>query len=119
MKIGIFDDTKDMRMLIEDFLKDEGHDIICSSGKLQELTNLEECEVLIVDVRSNEDRYAGINFIETKRSEGSIQSTKVIFISNFGRDNPEIKRLLEKVGQYEWLDKPIEFAELKKILNKI
>ena len=119
MKVGIFDDTKDIRVLIEDFLKDEGHEIISSVGRPQDLMNLEECEVLIMDVRSNEDRYAGINFIVSKHSEGQIQSAKVIFISQFGRGNPEIKRLLERVGFYEWLDKPIEFAELLKILIRI
>lgn len=119
MKIGIFDDTKDMRILIRDFLEDEGHQVISSVGRPHQLVKIDEYEVLIMDVKTPDDRYAGINFVEEERSKGNLHSTEVIFISNFGRDSPEIKGLLSNVGSFKWLDKPLEFAELKKILEAI
>ncbi len=120
MRIGMFDDEHDMRTLLSDFLEDEGHQIVTLANSPEELKDIEQCDVLIMDVAAPNDRYAGINYIINKRHENKInQDATVIFISNFGRDNKEIKILLKKVGNYKWFDKPIEMPALKEALVEI
>lgn len=118
MRIALFDDDPDTRQLIEDFLNDNNHKIISiAKDNPQELQYESGCDALIIDVRTRTDRYAGVNYILAQRASNKIKNeTKVIFISNFGRDNIELLNLLLTCGDYVWLDVPIEFASLKRIL---
>jgi len=118
MRIGLFDDDPDTRQLIEEFLIDINHNIISiAKDSPQELQYESGCDALIIDVRTRADRYAGVNYILSQRSSDKIsKETKVIFISNFGRENIELLNLLSTCGDYVWLDKPIDFASLKRIL---
>jgi DNA-binding response OmpR family regulator len=118
MRIAVFDDDEDMRTMIGDFLQDEGYEVICMAKDPRELERIEECNVLILDVRTRTDRYAGINYVIQQRALKKIpQEATAVFISNFGRGNKQIGLLLAKAGQHIWLDKPIELAELKEALE--
>jgi DNA-binding response OmpR family regulator len=119
MKIAVFDDEPDIRTLIEESLKDEGHEILTLAKTPEELERIDECDVLIIDVKAPNDRFAGIKYVIRQRSMNKIRPEAiVIFISSFGRDKKEIKLLLEKTGDYRWLDKPIEIAVLLDIIKE-
>ena len=118
MKIALFDDDPDQRRLIEEFLIDINQNVISIAKESpQEIQSINECDALIIDVRTRADRYAGVNYILAQRAANNVnKETLVIFISTFGRENPELLSLLSKCGDYKWMDKPFDFAELKRCL---
>jgi len=118
MRVAVVDDDDTARMLISDFLKDRGHDVVAVPDP-RKLESVESYEAIIMDVMIGHDRYAGIDYVLEQYTNGRIRDEeRVVFISNFGRDSAEIRSRLQKVGTYIWLDKPIDLPELDRILSE-
>ena len=118
MKIAVVDDDYTARTLISEFLEDEGHSGV-SAAHPDKLQNIPSFGAIVMYVFIGTERHGGIEYILRKREEKEISSDNlVIFVSNFGRDSLEIVRLLDQVGDFEWLDKPIEMLELDRIIRR-
>jgi DNA-binding response OmpR family regulator len=119
MKIAVVDDDYTTRTLISEFLEDVGYVTKVEKSPAQ-LQSIEGYDAVVMDVRIGNDRYAGIDYVLEQRRTGKLGlGTPVIFISNFGRGTAEIEGRLQKVGSYEWLNKPIEFTELDQTLRRL
>lgn len=118
MRIAVVDDDYTARTLISEFLEDEGHNVVAVDDP-KGLEGVESYGAIIMDVMIGSDRHAGIDYILEQLADGKIGShTLVVFISNFGRDTADTRRRLQQVGNYRWLDKPIELTELDQIIRK-
>ncbi|MEW5870368.1 MAG: response regulator [Chloroflexota bacterium] len=119
-KIAVVDDDFTTRTLIVDFLEDRDFSVVHASDPNDISDQAKECQAFIMDVMIGKNRYAGINYIiEQRRNNVISPDALVIFISNFGRENEEITSLLRQVGKYEWLDKPIQFAKLGRLVAEV
>ena len=117
-KIAVVDDDYTARVLITEFLEDEGYEVISVENPKNIGHHIEDCSVIIMDVRIEFDRYAGLDYIlEQQKNQKIDPSTRIIFISNFGYDTQEMRTRLQEVGKYTWLDKPLEMTELRRILK--
>jgi DNA-binding response OmpR family regulator len=119
MRIAVVDDDYTARTLLSEFLEDEGYDVVAIRDPNM-LESIENCAAIIMDVMIGHDRYAGIDYVlEQRDSERISDEVQVVFISNFGRDSTEIRNRLQRVGDYAWLDKPIDLPELGDILRRL
>lgn len=122
VKIAIFEDDYTTRTILLSFLRDLGYtDIVVAKAnpdELVELTDLNTCNVFLMDVHIPNNRYAGIEFIiNNKKIQNIKEGSKIVFISDFENDSTEIQSMLHEVGEHYWLRKPLVFSELIDILT--
>ncbi|NQU66458.1 MAG: sigma-54-dependent Fis family transcriptional regulator [Candidatus Marinimicrobia bacterium] len=115
MRILVIDDVEIQRITIRDELKDFGHEVeICASG-IQALDVLKrnQFDVILTDLKMS--GMSGIELL-SKIKEHSIGG-EVLIMTAYAT----IKNAVEAIhlGAYDYLTKPIEFDELKKILDHI
>ena len=120
MKIAIFDDDHDYRMMLTEFIEDNGFGVE-TVDRPDKLTKPDQFDVFIIDVAASnapKDRTAGIDYIHALETEGKIKpEALVIFISNFGRDYARVQDALDQIrNKYIWLDKPINYATLSRLI---
>ncbi len=114
IKILIVDDDKDILSLLSIKLKKEGFSITTENSPLKalEMVSLENFDVILLDQRMPEMN--GIEFLShIKHSNSEIP---IIIMTAFA----EIKDAVEaiKKGAYHFITKPIDFEELKIILQQ-
>ncbi len=113
-KILIVDDDKDILKILEIKLRKEGFSVKTETSPLEalELLSLEDFDIVLLDQRMPE--ISGIEFLEhIKLYEKDIP---VIIMTAYG----DIKDAVEaiKKGAFHFITKPIDFEELKIILEK-
>lgn len=135
MKACVVDDDSTSRVLLGEFLKDEGWNVVLfnhptslskiGTTLLDELTDMSP-KLLVMDVRFGRDAEGlrlGLNtakhLVETNKLTSNCL---VVFVSQFGRDHIEfnfIEEALKTNGiQFHWFDKPVDFVKLKGCLTQ-
>jgi two-component system nitrogen regulation response regulator NtrX len=114
--ILIVDDEKDIRELIGDILRDDGHTTRLAwdaDSTLKEL-NDEAPDLIILDIWLKDSRMDGIDILKTvKRDNPSIP---VVIISGHG--NIEIAVAAVKQGAYDFIEKPFNIDQLLVVIAR-
>lgn len=114
-RILIVDDEENARIALSKILSREGYDV-ASVGNGHEALNYlrgREVELIITDI--NMPEMNGMAFLrELNRRH---PASNVIMITAYGEVESYIEAM--NLGAFEYINKPVKFEELNKIINKI
>ena len=114
--ILIVDDERDIRELIGDILRDEGHTVRLAgnSDSCMAEINAEAPSLMILDIWLKDSRMDGIDILKTvKRSNPDVP---VVIISGHG--NIEIAVAAIKQGAYDFIEKPFNIDQLMVVVSR-
>ena len=114
--ILVIDDEQDIRELIGEILKDEGHStrLARNSQTAFEEINQAEPDLIILDIWLKDSEFDGIDILKkTKRDNPNIP---VVIISGHG--NIEIAVAAVKQGAYDFIEKPFNIDQLLVVVGR-
>jgi two-component system response regulator (stage 0 sporulation protein F) len=114
-RILVVDDEENAREALSKILAHDGYDVSSARNGLEALNYLRSKEVELIITDLNMPEMNGMMFLrELNRSH---PASNVIMITAYG----EVESYLEAMtlGAYEYINKPVKYEELKKIINKI
>lgn len=113
--ILVVDDEEDIRDGLSTLLKDSGYRVDVAAHGLDALEKIREddFDLVITDIRM--PVMDGMEFLEKIKTKKN--KIKVIMMTAFG----EIETYLEALnfGAIEYINKPIKFGELRRIISKV
>lgn len=112
--ILIIDDEPEIVELLTEFVKQLGHAVLSASNGLQglEIAISQNPDLVISDI--NMPKMNGLEMLEKLKATGS--TTPVILFTAFS-DTQKI-RSAWKLGAFDFVEKPIDFGSLQKIIDK-
>jgi len=114
--ILIVDDEKDIRELVGDILRDDGHSARLAwdaDSTLKEL-NQEPPDLIILDIWLKDSRMDGIDILKKVKLDNP--GIPVVIISGHG--NIEIAVAAVKQGAYDFIEKPFNIDQLLVVVNR-
>jgi len=114
--ILIVDDEKDIRELVGDILRDDGHSARLAwdaDSTLKEL-NSEPPDLIILDIWLKDSRMDGIDILKKVKIDNP--GIPVVIISGHG--NIEIAVAAVKQGAYDFIEKPFNIDQLLVVVNR-
>ena len=114
-RILIVDDEENARVALSKILTREGFDVSSAGNGLEALNFLRNRDVELIITDINMPEMNGLTFLrEFNRSH---PHGNVIMITAYG----EVESYLEamNLGAFEYINKPIKYDELKKVIDKI
>ena len=114
-RILIVDDEENARMALSKILAHEGYDVSSARNGLEALNFLRNRDVELIITDINMPEMNGLSFLrELNRSH---PQSNVIMITAYG----EVESYLEamNLGAFEYINKPLKYDDLKKVINKI
>jgi len=114
-RILVVDDEENARMALSKILTHDGYEVSSAGNGLEALNFLRSNDVELIITDLNMPEMNGLMFLrELKRS---YPSSKVIMITAYG----EVESYLEAItlGAFEYINKPVKYDDLKKIIDKI
>lgn len=114
--ILVVDDERDIRELIGDILRDEGHTVRLaadSDGTFGEI-NKEPPDLVILDIWLKESKLDGIDILKSVRRDNP--AIPVVIISGHG--NIEIAVAAVKQGAYDFIEKPFNIDQLMVVITR-
>lgn len=114
--ILVVDDEKDIRDLISDILKDEGHNTrtAWNSETAMAEINAKAPDLIILDIWLKESRLDGIEILKSVRRDNP--DIPVVIISGHG--NIEIAVAAVKQGAYDFIEKPFNIDQLLVVISR-
>ncbi len=112
--ILIIDDEPEIVELLTEFVKQLGHSVLSASNGLQglEIATSQNPDLVISDI--NMPKMNGLEMLEKLKASGN--TTPVILFTAFS-DTQKI-RSAWKLGAFDFVEKPIDFGSLQKIIDK-
>lgn len=114
-RILVVDDEENARMALSKILTHDGYEVSSAGNGLEALNFLRSNDVELIITDLNMPEMNGLMFLrELKRS---YPSSKVIMITAYG----EVESYLEAItlGAFEYINKPVKYDDLKKVIDKI
>ncbi len=114
-RILVVDDEENARIALSKILTLEGYDVASAGNGYEALNYLrgKDVELIITDI--NMPEMNGMAFLrELNRSH---PASNVIMITAYGEVESYIEAM--SLGAFEYINKPVKFEELNKIINKI
>lgn len=114
-KILVVDDEENARAALSKILTHEGYDVSSAGNGLEALNVLRNREVDLIITDMNMPEMNGLTFLrELNRSH---PKSNVIMITAYG----EVESYLEamNLGAFEYINKPVRYDDLKKVIDKI
>jgi DNA-binding NtrC family response regulator len=114
-RILVVDDEENARVALSKILTHDGYEVSSAGNGLEALNFLRSNNVELIITDLNMPEMNGLMFLrELKRS---YPASKVIMITAYG----EVESYLEAItlGAFEYINKPIKYDDLKKVINKI
>jgi len=114
-RILIVDDEENARVALSKILTLEGYDVSSARNGLEALGSLQKRDVELIITDINMPEMNGLTFLrELSRRH---PKSNVIMITGYG----EVESYLEAMdlGAFEYINKPVKYDDLKKIINKI
>lgn len=114
-RILVVDDEENSRMALSRILTREGYEVSSAGNGLEALDHLRSrpAELIITDI--NMPEMNGMVFLrELNRSH---PASNVIMVTAYGEVESYIEAM--NLGAFEYINKPVKFEELKKIIEKI
>lgn len=114
-RILVVDDEENARVALSKILTHDGYDVSSAGNGVEALNFLRSKDVELIITDLNMPEMNGLMFLrELNRSH---PSSNVIMITAYG----EVESYLEAMtlGAFEYINKPVKYDDLKKIINKI
>ena len=114
-RILVVDDEEDARVALSKILRYEGYEVSSAGNGLEALDFLRNQDVELVITDINMPEMNGLTFLrELNRRH---PQSNVIMITAYG----EVESYLEamNLGAFEYINKPVRYDDLKKVINKI
>ncbi|MEI7816417.1 MAG: response regulator [Desulfuromonadales bacterium] len=114
-RILVVDDEENARVALSKILVHDGYEVASASNGLEALNYLRSNEVELIITDLNMPEMDGLKFLrELNRSH---PASNVIMITAYG----EVESYLEAMtlGAFEYINKPVRYIELKKVIGKI
>jgi DNA-binding NtrC family response regulator len=114
-RILVVDDEEDARVALSKILAYEGYDVSSAGNGLEALNFLRNNDVELIITDINMPEMNGLTFLrELNRRH---PQSNVIMITAYG----EVESYLEamNLGAFEYINKPLRYDDLKKVINKI
>jgi two-component system nitrogen regulation response regulator NtrX len=114
--ILIVDDERDIRELIGDILRDEGHStrLAGTSDECMAEVNKEPPELLILDIWLKDSQMDGIDILKSVKRDNP--GVPIVIISGHG--NIEIAVAAIKQGAYDFIEKPFNIDQLMVVITR-
>jgi DNA-binding NtrC family response regulator len=114
-RILVVDDEENARIALSKILTREGYDVASACNGYEALNYLrgKEVELIITDI--NMPEMNGMTFL--RELNHSHPASNVIMITAYGEVESYIEAM--NLGAFEYINKPVKFEELNKIINKI
>ncbi|MEM0947655.1 MAG: sigma-54 dependent transcriptional regulator [Pseudomonadota bacterium] len=114
--ILIVDDERDIRELIGDILRDEGHEarLAGTSDEAMMQINTQPPELLILDIWLKDSQMDGIDILKTVKRDNP--DVPIVIISGHG--NIEIAVAAIKQGAYDFIEKPFNIDQLMVVITR-
>jgi len=114
--ILIVDDEKDIRQLISDILKDEGHSTRLAANSTECINEINSAppDLLILDIWLKDSHMDGIDILKIAQRDNP--EVPVVIISGHG--NIEIAVAAIKQGAYDFIEKPFNTDQLLVVINR-
>ncbi|NBO21351.1 MAG: sigma-54-dependent Fis family transcriptional regulator, partial [Rhodobacteraceae bacterium] len=114
--ILVVDDEKDIRDLIADILRDEGHVVrlAANADECMAAVAAEEPALMILDIWLRDSQMDGIDILKTVRRD--YPAVPVVIISGHG--NIEIAVAAIKQGAYDFIEKPFNIDQLMVVVTR-
>ena len=114
--ILIVDDERDIRELIGDILRDEGHTprLAGTSDEAMAQINGQAPELLILDIWLKDSQMDGIDILKTVKRDNP--EVPIVIISGHG--NIEIAVAAIKQGAYDFIEKPFNIDQLMVVISR-
>lgn len=113
-KILIIDDDKDILTLLSIKLKDENYEIIPIPSPLEAIDFLSQENVDLILVDQLMPELSGIELVEIVKDK--FENIPIIVMTAYGEVEDAVKAI--KAGAYYYITKPINYEELKALLNQ-
>ncbi|MDD2734496.1 MAG: response regulator [Desulfuromonadaceae bacterium] len=114
-RILVVDDEENARVALSKILTHDGYMVSSAGNGLEALNFLRSNDVELIITDLNMPEMNGLMFLrELKRS---YPASKVIMITAYG----EVESYLEAItlGAFEYINKPVKYDDLKKVIDKI
>jgi DNA-binding NtrC family response regulator len=114
-RILVVDDEENARMALSKILTHDGYDVASAGNGLEALSFLRNNEVELIITDLNMPEMNGLMFL--RELNRSYPASKVIMITAYG----EVESYLEAItlGAFEYINKPVKYDDLKKVIDKI
>jgi len=115
IKILVVDDEESARVALAKILTHDGYDVSLAGNGLEALDFLRNRDVELIITDINMPGMNGLAFLrELNRSH---PQSNVIMLTAYG----EVESYLEamNLGAFEYINKPVKYEDLKKVINKI
>ncbi len=114
--ILIVDDERDIRELVADILRDEGHvpRLAGTSDEAMAEINREPPELLILDIWLKDSKMDGIDILKSVKRDNPDVPTVIIS----GHGNIEIAVAAIKQGAYDFIEKPFNIDQLMVVIGR-
>ena len=114
-RILVVDDEENARVALSRILAHEGYDVSSAENGLEALNYLRNKDVELIITDLNMPEMNGLTFLrELNRSH---PASNVIMITAYGEVESYIEAMT--LGAFEYINKPVKYEELKKVINKI
>ncbi len=114
-RILVVDDEENARIALSTILTREGYDVASASNGYEALNYLRGKDVELIITDLNMPEMNGMAFLrELSRSH---PASNVIMITAYGEVESYIEAM--NMGAFEYINKPVKFEELNKIINKV
>lgn len=114
-KILVVDDEENARVALSKILAHDGYDVSTAKNGMEAINFLRSTDVELIITDLNMPEMNGLMFLrELNRSH---PASNVIMVTAYG----EVESYLEAMtlGAFEYINKPVKYDELKKVINKI
>ncbi len=114
--ILVVDDERDIRELIGDILRDEGHSVRLAgdSDTAMKEINLDAPDLIILDIWLKDSKMDGIDILKAVKRDNP--GVPVVIISGHG--NIEIAVAAVKQGAYDFIEKPFNIDQLLVVIGR-
>ncbi len=114
-KILVVDDQVGIRVLIQEVLKNEGHEIKTASTGLEavKLINAEHFDTLLLDMQL--PGMTGVEILEETKQ--SLQNTKIMMMTAYGEQS--LVERAKALGVLHFFTKPFNIIELRTTVNNL
>jgi len=114
-RILVVDDEENARIALSKILSREGYDVASAGNGFEALNYLRSKDVELIITDINMPEMNGMAFLrELNRCH---PASNVIMITAYGEVESYIEAM--NLGAFEYINKPVKFEELNKIINKI
>lgn len=114
-RILVVDDEENARVALSKILAHDGYTVSSARNGLEALNYLRSKEVELIITDLNMPEMNGLTFLrELNRTH---PASNVIMITAYGEVESYLKAMT--LGAFEYINKPVKYSDLKKVISKI